>query len=287
MKFFVYPYASGSESAKALRDELEGKMILREGSQYVNKPDHVVINWGASDCPYGMALNADVKGILNKKTFFQRLAGTGLTPPFATNPESALGALNFPIFCRTKLTGHDGEGIVIADDAAGIVPCSLYVAGVVKDAEYRVHVGRMPDGTVKIIGTQKKIHSNVPGTDTRIWVGDTTSFVWTVNGSPVVLPQNAWDSVYVAFEKFPELTFGAFDVTWNMGTNRAYVLEINSAPMKTPETTKRYGDFFKAYADALTPPMTKEVAVTTLLNFAYANDCPDYAQIKIAIDTGA
>jgi hypothetical protein len=250
-KFFIFPYAQGSEGAKLLAEELDCKRILREGSTYAKKAGHVVINWGASDCPTSYdALNKDIKGILNKKAFFERLAGTGLTPAFATGKLDAADNLGFPIFCRTKLEGKDGEGIVIAEKFSQLVPAKLYTQYEDKTSEYRIHVGRGPTGYT-VIGAQKKVKKLQPegpnvSPDSRIMTGDDHGLVWTNNGQPVFIPAPVKEVVQKAFEKFPELTFAAFDVIHNNSTGKAFVLEANSAPMGTPETMKRYGKFFRS-----------------------------------------
>ena len=250
MKYFVFPWTQNSKSAKAIAEELQGKRILREGSSYVNKPDHLVINWGASDCPYSTALNKNITAAVNKLHFFKRLAGKGLTPDFATTFSGAK-SLAYPIYCRLHLKGRDGSGIVLADTETQLVSCNLYVSGVDKTSEYRIHVGRLPDGTMEILGSQKKIKKAGHTLDQRIWCGDSVSLVWTVMGQPVIVPDAVKGVVEAAFACFPELTFGAFDVAFNNSISKAYVLEVNTAPMNTPETTKRYGDFFKKYASML------------------------------------
>lgn len=277
--FYIFPYTQNSAGAIALAEELEGKRILREGSSYKFKEGHTIINWGASDCPYPQALNHDIRPVLDKLKFFERLQGTGLTPDYRTHMSTA-GEMNYPIFCRTKTKGRDGAGIVIADNSTEIVPAPLYVQGVNKTAEYRIHIGRLPNGEVRVIGAQKKRKkiqtpemTNIPS-DPRIWCGDTTGFIWKLGGFPIFVPQQVSSVVHAAFAKFPELTFGGFDVVFNEGTNKAYVIEINSAPMATPETTKRYASFFRDYVDSLnsiaaepqpsSPTMTIESVIADL-----------------------
>lgn len=248
-RYMIYPYTQNSKGAIDLAKELGGQRILREGSSYQKKPGDVVINWGASDCPYPYALNADNKAVLDKLSFFKRLAGKGLAPRFATSLQGAPD-LAYPIFCRTKLQGRDGAGIVVADNAGQLVNCQLYVEGVNKTSEYRVHVGRLPDGSVVVIGAQKKVHGEPhAGQDSRVWTGESTRFVWTVGGAPAVIPGAVTAVSIKAFAFFPELTFGAFDVVYDSDSYKAYVLEINSAPMMTPETAKRYGDFFRKHGE--------------------------------------
>jgi hypothetical protein len=263
MKFFVYPYIQASRSAKALRDELEGKLVLRTGSSYKYSDDHLLINWGCGECPHPQALNHKIMDVIDKTRFFTRLAGTGLTPDFATNMADAK-KLGYPVFCRTTTQGYDGKGIVVADCDGQIVNAPLYVKGIDKTSEYRVHIGRLPDGSVQILGGAKKLKkpvtaemTNVPS-DSRIWTGDTTFFGDFCHYDAFPMPVQT--VVAQAFAKFPELAFAAFDVVYDNSEARAYVIEANSAPMATVETTKAYAAFFRRYADMAKPQVTPQPA---------------------------
>lgn len=270
-KFFVYPYKAGSQGAKMIRDAVDGLMILLSNSKYKFQEDHIVINWGNGDCPFKQALNHDVMGCIDKIEFFQRLEGTGTTPKFRThdqwkkegfNPNS----LNFPIFMRSVTDGYDGAGISIADNGFQLKEAKLYVEGIESTGEYRVHIGRLPDGTTTVIGVQKKVFITPPAdakkifSDKRIMCGDGVGLSYIGGGSSV--PSQVTSTVDTAFAKFPELTFGAFDVV--MGTDgEAYVLEVNSAPMMTETLATKYADFFKKYASLMpaleAKPTAKEV----------------------------
>jgi hypothetical protein len=262
-KFFIFPYTQHSEGAKALAEELEGKRILREGSNYKYKDGDCIINWGASDCPYPQALNHKVGDVIDKLAFFKRLKGTGLTPAYATSKTNAAAALTFPVFCRTKTKGRDGAGIVVADKASELVSAPLYVEGINKASEFRIHVGRLPNGEITVIGAQKKIHlatptgENIPK-DSRIWCGDAVKLVWKVSGQPAYIPPAVTQVVTEAMKHFPELAFGGFDAIFD--GSKAYVVEINSAPMATPETMRLYGDFFKKFTDLANLPTTATAA---------------------------
>lgn len=249
-RYMIFPYTQNSAGAIAIAAELDGQRILRKDSKYSPKEGDVVINWGASDCPYKNALNYNNKAVLNKLAFFAHLSGKGLTPDFATTLGQASN-LSFPVFCRTEIEGKDGSGIVVADTPDQLVSAGLYVSAVDKTSEYRVHVGRMPDGSLVVIGAQKKVvHHTTEGMDARVWAGDGTSFVWTVNDLPAYIPQPVKDIALAAFSHFNELTFGALDVVFVNSTAKALVLEINSAPTVTPETAKKYGEFFRAHTAA-------------------------------------
>jgi len=157
----------------------------------------------------------------------------------------AAGELKFPVLCRTKVKGHDGEGIVIAEEVADLVDAPLYVNLKPKTAEYRVHVARK-DGEVIVLGVQQKfLPHNKADKDMRLrTTANGCYFVWSVGGEPVVLPPQATIAVLDVFERFPELTFGGFDVIYNKPTNEAYVIEINSAPELTEKAAQMYADFF-------------------------------------------
>lgn len=251
-KFFIYPWKQNSKSAIGLAEELDGKRVLRVGSSYAYKPDHLLINWGCGDCPYPDALNNKIMAVINKTKFLDRLAGTGLAPAYTTSLFEAK-ALGYPVFCRTLTEGCDGQGIVIADCEGQLVSAPLYVKGVNKTAEFRVHIGRYPDGTIEILGgspkEQKPIEAsmqNVPA-DTRIWCGDTVYFGNFMKTEQLPMPVQS--VCQQAFEKFPELTFVGFDVVYDSNTGTALIIEGNSAPMLTQSTRKAYGKFFRRYAE--------------------------------------
>jgi hypothetical protein len=239
--FYVLPYSTHSHGAVALADELDGKRIKLQNSNYAYQPAHVLINWGNGNCPYPQALNAKVCDVINKVDFFKKLVGCVSVPAFAFTKATAAN-LSFPVVCRTTVEGHDGQGIVVAENANQLVNASLYTSYVDKTSEYRVHVGRNPNGQVVIICRQKKWKTDAFTGDGRIWAGPETKlgFIETV-------PTPVANAVFDVFSKFPDLTFGAFDVAYNNSEERAYVLEINSAPMMTSETTARYAAFFRQF----------------------------------------
>jgi hypothetical protein len=255
-KYFVYPYTTMSASSIVLAEELDAKRIKLNHSNYHHKPENVIVNWGNSGCPYPQALNpADaISDIINKVKFFQKTAGLACVPKFATTKAQAAN-LSFPVVCRTDIVGADGEGIKIAETLTQLPSCSLYTEYMDKTSEYRIHLGRLPNGEVTVIARQKKHKSAAFTGDQRIWTGSETKLEWIDTAVSQV--------VYAAkevFAKFPGLTFGAFDIVYNNSTEKAYVLEINSAPMLTAKTAEAYATFFKNYKGAESPTMETIVA---------------------------
>jgi len=90
-RYRVLPYKQASQSAKALSSALDGKRIKLKDSNYVAKPQDVVVNWGNSqtgiDCNRLLNFGAIVANVSNKLTFFQTMEGADWLPPFWTNQE--------------------------------------------------------------------------------------------------------------------------------------------------------------------------------------------------------
>lgn len=241
----IYPYSSVSEGAKNIADGLGGMRIKRSGSSYVFKETDRVINWGASDNPFPKALNANIGSVLSKKAFFDRCKYADITPRYALDSSSAK-ALNSKLVCRALDKGKDGEGISIWEGDGPLPNAVLYVEFQPKTAEYRVHVGRTPEGEIVLIGHQRKFKKG--GGD--IWTGESCYFVWTVDGLPVVLPEGVRDVALKTLALFEEVTFTGLDIIYDSNTQRAFVLEANSAPMMTPKTVECYVTFFNKFYPA-------------------------------------
>lgn len=243
-KYFVLPYKQGSRSARTLADALGGRVLKLEGSRYRRQlRHHVIINWGNNrpreDLP--RVYNKAVAHATNKLTFFQRLADEDLTPAFWTRAEDIPDEA-FPVVCRTVLNGHSGAGIVMADSRDDLVPAPLYVKYVKKQEEYRIHVGRDHQGT-RVISEQRKVRDrDREVTDWRIR-NHGNGFVFQRQG--IQVPDLARDAAMRCIEVLG-LDFGAVDVIWNSRQQRAYVLEVNSAPGLEGTTVQDYANFFRS-----------------------------------------
>jgi hypothetical protein len=258
--FKVRPYKVGSRSAKALAEELGAKQLRLENSKYVPKAGHTIINWGNSS-PFdnGLAtlLNPPefVGAVADKSRFFKWMRAQDcedIIPPFWLNKEDIPDDESiYPIVCRTVLSGHSGDGIVIANSAADLVPCNLFVQYVKKSDEYRVHVGHLTDNAaelienrVAVIAVQRKARRlSVPDNEVNWQVRNLSGgFVFVREGFTV--PPAVLDAARRALE-VSGLDFGAVDVIWNSYQERAYVLEINTAPGLEGQTVIDYVNFFK------------------------------------------
>lgn len=249
-RFYILPYRQGSKSARALAHALGGRVLRLQGSVVRLNHDDKVINWGNTEDERGAkALNQRViiRSASNKRFFFQMMKEAGAEyeasiPPFWTEA-SSIPDDAFPIVCRTVLAGHSGEGITIADTRDDLVAAPLYVKYINKADEYRIHAG-LKGGDVEVISVQRKARRHdTPDSEVNWKVRNHhNGFVYVRGG---VNPPR--DVVYKAKNalRASGLDFGAVDVIWNAKQERAYVLEINTAPGLEGQTVGDYSNFFK------------------------------------------
>lgn len=254
-RFRVLPYRQGSRAARALADALGGRVLRLQNSRFVPRRDDVIINYGNTDqrqfqrfvgVPGVSNLNAvDLRHATNKLNFFRTMSDRGLAdiiPRFWTD-RAAIPDDAYPIVCRTVLAGHSGDGIVIAARREELVAAPLYVQYVKKQEEYRVHVG-MRQGETSIIAVQRKARRTDTPDEQVNWQvrNHANGFVFVrggVNPPPSVL-ESAQSALRAA-----GIDFGAVDVIWNERQQRAYVLEINTAPGLEGQTVQDYANFFR------------------------------------------
>lgn len=269
-RYRVLPYKQGSRSAKALADALGGKVLKLEGSKSKPRPSDIIINWGNTNTvsvhwpgayPHDILnLPNQIRNASNKLNFFNLMKEAGnedIIPRFWTkkedipNDDEKLG-----IVARATLAGHSGEGITIHRDLSQLPQVPLYVEYKKKKDEYRVHVGmreindpfnEAEHGQVKptIIAIQRKARRvSTPDEEVNWQVRNLAGgFVFVREG---VNPPEAVISAAKRALEASGLDFGAVDVIWNDKEQKAYVLEINTAPGLEGQTVQDYATFFKA-----------------------------------------
>ena len=265
----IFPYNSGSEGVKALAESLDVKIIKRENSRYVGRPDRVVINWGSSTLPEnvrraGRVLNDPlfVANMSNKRRFFELMAGGPRLPEFwVMGPDNRLSNPVNPdhlmhdylqtvkdamLVCRTVLNGHSGNGIQLftrQDYQTIDVPrCGLYTRYVKKAAEFRIHFmgGTVFDAQRKIKDPEREVK------DWRVRSHD-NGFIFVRDN--LNIPEDVLIQASACFSR-SGLDFGAVDVIWNEKEGQAYVLEINTAPGLTGTTLENYSTAFRSLVTA-------------------------------------
>jgi len=251
----LIPYKQGSLSCKNIAEAIGAKRIKVNGqSRFQNTADDFCINWGNSaaldNIDYRYVLNHPeaVRETSNKLSFFQRVSQEGLqelVPNFYTNKEDIPNDVSFPIVCRTILNGHSGRGIVIANCRDELVDAPLFTQYVKKTTEYRIHFAYPLRGDKQesiILAVQQKRrrldHDN-PNWQIR---NHDNGFIYA--REDVNPPDCVIASARMIFEQATDLDFGAVDVVYNQHYDRAYVLEVNTAPGLEGQTLNDYAKHF-------------------------------------------
>lgn len=251
----IYSYNTHSESAKALAKALGILRIAHTDSKYKGNENKLVINWGASSMPEEVLKSAIVnhpsivKLVSNKIKFFELMKDKINLPDFTTDVEEAYkwAEEGSTVFLRSKINGHSGEGIQIFEpDQVGDFEhfkswcgrCNVMFATkyIPKKEEYRVHV---VNG--EVIDVRRKVKKQ--GVKVEEWKirSYRNGFVFqkdNINPHPDVLEQA------VKAVRECKLNFGAVDVIWNNYREKAYVLEINTAPGLEGSTIEEYSKAF-------------------------------------------
>ena len=261
---YLYTHDIASEGAKALAEAMNIKRIRRENSRFKGGSDKIVINWGATKLS-GRAHECkvinhpeDVLTCSNKLRFFQTVREARTVP--WTDQASVVAEWledGATVVARTSLTGSNAEGLVMFDATQSFVKAPLYTKYIKKKDEYRIHIidGKIVDEQRKAIrmrsrrdqyggvgnGSYQDVEylSNV---DRRIR-NLANGFVFVKNDiSP---PEDVHVQALAVFKNIP-LHFGAVDVLWNEKQQKAYVLEVNTAPGIEGSTITNYASALSA-----------------------------------------
>jgi hypothetical protein len=241
----VLPYKSYSKSAKALARALPCKRLIvdPDRSRFKRRQRDVVINWGNSTQCHRATLNACSTALLratNKLAFFQHFRGKDYVHQFWNNAEDIPDEA-FPLVCRTVLSGHSGSGIVLSKCRDELVDAPLYVKYVPKTEEYRIHVGRLPNGSTTTIAMQQKkrrLNHDQPNWQIRNY-GNGFTYAREGVDPPARVLDVAHDCLLHS-----GLDFGAVDVGYHEKYG-VFVYEINSAPGLEGQTLDDYVKYFK------------------------------------------
>lgn len=221
---------------------------LSSESIYEAKPWHVLINWGSSLGVLGMDRASRVVNTVqavrvagNKLLTFQALKDKdGISiPEFTVDIDVARGWTRdgIDVVCRTVLSGHSGNGIVLAHNEAEVVRAPLYVKYIKKQDEYRVHVA-----FGEVIDVQQKRRKSGEEVPTNFQVRNHHTG-WVYCRENIQLPDGAAGMAVKACQELG-LDFGAVDIIYNAKRNQPYVLEINTAPGLEGTTVTKYTEAF-------------------------------------------
>lgn len=251
---YIYPYKSTSGAAKRLARALGIRRIRTANSTYTGRRGDVVINWGSQTVPTweGVAiLNPPliINTLSNKLSFFRAMDSYDLTPEWTGLRARAIQMIRegHKVVARNLLNSSGGRGIDILRtvEQAEVSRAPLFVKYIKKQEEYRAHIF---NGEVIAINRKARVNDRPnPNWEIR---NHENGFIYSREGfaTPDVVSIcirnsiNALDNITM-----DRLTFGALDIIWNRNDNRAYLLEINTAPGLEGTLVETYANAFRRY----------------------------------------
>lgn len=245
---YIFPYNAQSGSVRALRAAMEElRIIRRENSKFRGDETKTVINWGCTQLPEevmkaNVINNPEAVAVAaNKKLFFDTVKGAVNIPDYTDDKVVALSWLKDgkTVLAREKLNGHSGDGIVVLTNEVewgeyDHDKSKIYVKYIPKKDEYRIHVSNG-----EVIDMQRKaIRRDTPAAHVNWEIRNhDNGFIFVREG--VEPPQQVLDQAKLAV-KATGLDFGAVDIIWNNLQEKAYVLEINTAPGLEGQSVETY-----------------------------------------------
>lgn len=275
-KTYVWPYSDAAKSSGTLANALGINRIKREGSSIETGAGLFIINWGAGGNLFprkytnATILNKPeaVLNSVNKLRFFEQADTVdGLRiPEYTTSKVRAKSWLNkgYVVLARTTLEGAAGEGIVVMTKPEDLVNASLYTQYIEKEFEYRVYM--VGDKHIDVWQKMRKVGVTI--TNERIRT-DENGFVYVHKDLATVVSLDILNQCRLAM-KASGLDFAGIDIVMaQKEQNKAYVLEVNSAPWLAESTAEKLaealsqlliskGAKFKAHAERV--PAAQEPA---------------------------
>ena len=245
----IAPYKRGSKSARLLKKGLSealGRDVLFITPERVGlcKPSRVIINWGSSGVSDTKATVINpasaVSVASNKLTTLSMLQLYNIPhPEYTTDKDKATGWIEqgFKVVCRTLLTAHSGQGIVVAGSLDELVDAPLYTKYIRKQKEFRIHVF-----SSKILDIQEKRRSSSVD-DHHPYIRNHANGYVFCRGD-INEPYDLRGVAVSAVDALG-LDFGAVDVIWNEAQDKCYVLEVNTACGLEGSTVNKYVNAIK------------------------------------------
>lgn len=237
----------------ALIRALKGKRIKAEGSRFRPKRNRIVINWGSTHVtPHWKVVNSPdaIEKCANKHMFFISMNHLNkFLPPFTSDIRTAKEWIKNGKMAvgRAVLNGHSGQGIRLNDGKNfldNLEGCPLYTQYIPKDEEYRVHCLKEPAGPYAFYVQKKVKRKDFAGKVKQTVRNHENGYTYQHNN--VALPIPVSQAVCEIFAA-SGLDFGAVDVIYCKATNKAYVLEINTAPGLEGHSVEVYAAAFQKY----------------------------------------
>lgn len=249
---YIYSYNERSESAKQLSIGLDAPRVKHNHSKFKGDKSKIIINWGSSELPKEVMkchiLNHPnlIAISTNKLNYLDMCFNSDVrVPEFTENKEQAKGWIEqgHAVICRRILNGSSGVGIIYSEAVNKLVNAPLYTKYVPKKDEYRIHCffDALQKGLPQIFYVQRKYRN--PEKVNPNWIIRNIEGGFLYEHNNINPPKDVLDQSLKAF-KASNLNFGAVDVIWNEKKNKAYVLEINTAPGLEGQTLHEYIKMF-------------------------------------------
>jgi len=242
---YIYPYREGSRTINSLAVNIPARKIKIKNSKFVGNKNKIVINWGCSDIDNKQVAKCkvlnhpdDVNIASNKLFFFNLLGQREWLPDWTQDKKEATSWLkDGSVVCRTVLTGHSGVGIVVARSVEEMANAHLYTRYIKKKDEYRVHV--FNDAVIDV--QRKARRADVPDEEINWQVrSHNNGFIYMREGLERVPYLDRLREMALETVERCSLDFGAVDIIYNESRDKAYVLEVNTAPGLEGTTLERY-----------------------------------------------
>lgn len=252
MALKLISYNQGSESSKDLAVALGIKRLKQEGSKWRPKERDTVINWGRSshhaafDGPARVLNHPEaIAKAANKLLAFRTFQEAGVSAPLWTTDIAEarnMLAARATVVCRTKLTGHSGEGIVLVDpdNVNDLVRAPLYTQYIKKVNEFRLHVFGDQVFFIQRKARKKEVPDNEVNWQVR---NHANGFIFAHQG--VDVPEGHKELAVKAVKSLG-LDFGAVDLI-ETKKGEAFVLEVNTACGLEGTTLEKYCEQFQQF----------------------------------------
>ena len=246
----IAPYKRSSRSARLLRaglSEALGRNVLFIQPERVAlcKPSRIVVNWGSSDTSIHRRCKVLNEGpsvamATHKDIALAQFAMFNVPcPDFTHDINTAKDWIESgdKVVCRTLLSAHSGQGIVVAKQHDQLVDAPLYTRYIRKKKEFRVHVFNS-----KIIDIQEKRRSSAVDAHHPYIRNHSNGYVFC--RGDIEEPHDLRGVATSAVSALG-LDFGAVDVIWSEGLDRCFVLEVNTACGLEGSTVNKYVNAIK------------------------------------------
>lgn len=140
---------------------------------------------------------------------------------------------------RQTVTGFGGAGIHLYSKEAGTdlpAAAQLYTQYIKKKKEFRVHVF---NGEVIDVQQKRRRNGVQANSQIRSWANG-----WVFAREGITVPDAVIQQALLAVQGL-DLDFGAVDVIWNEKYQKAYALEVNTAPEIEGSTVQAYANVIK------------------------------------------